>query len=99
MGEVRNATTKHVLAVHHYRGYAQVKLWVAGRVVTGWIHRLVCEAFSGPPPAQMDAGHGNHMRSDNKPGNLRWVTRLENEAEKIAAGRAWFQRGQHAHSV
>jgi hypothetical protein len=36
----------------------------------------------------MDAAHRNGDRQDNRPENLRWATRAENEYDKRALGRA-----------
>jgi hypothetical protein len=47
------------------------------------VARLVCEAFNGPPPAPaMDCDHINRKRADNRPENLRWLTRAENLANR-----------------
>ena len=43
------------------------------------IHRLVCEAFNGPPPSDKHvANHKNKNRKNNKAANLEWVTQKEN---------------------
>ena len=47
------------------------------------IARLVCEAFNGPAPDGMDVDHINRIRSDNRPCNLRWVTRAENLINRV----------------
>lgn len=53
----------------------------------GWtIHRLVLTAFVGPMPSNIDGCHNNGIRTDNRLENLRWATRAENEADKIAHG-------------
>lgn len=47
------------------------------------LHRLVCEAFHGPPPfpgAQCD--HINRDSVDNRPANLRWVDIKTNHANR-----------------
>lgn len=51
------------------------------------VHRLVCEAFHGPPPSKFHQGaHLNGIRSDNRPENLAWKTPLENAADTIRHG-------------
>lgn len=51
------------------------------------VHRAVCSAFHGPPPAPgYHACHKNGSRTDNRPENLMWATRKENESHKIAHG-------------
>lgn len=43
------------------------------------IHRIVATAFLGDPPSKSHVvDHINTNRQDNRPLNLRWVTRLEN---------------------
>ena len=48
--------------------------------------RAVCEAFHGPSLGR-DCDHINRIRTDNRPSNLRWVSRKENlENRKCAFG-------------
>lgn len=64
------------------------KKWTFGRqnLTTGYhllagvpIHRIVCTAFNGPPPTdQHVVDHIDTNRANNRPENLRWLTRLEN---------------------
>ena len=54
------------------------------------VHRAVCMAFHGQPPPMSDARHLNGDRSDNRPLNLRWGSRRDNEADKAAHGRNVF---------
>lgn len=43
------------------------------------VHRIVCEAFHGEPPtAQHIVDHIDTNRQNNRPENLRWITKLEN---------------------
>ena len=43
------------------------------------IHRLICEAFHGPPPDEKNIVlHLNEDATDNRPENLRWGTQKEN---------------------
>ncbi|WP_170297737.1 HNH endonuclease signature motif containing protein [Paracoccus litorisediminis] len=43
------------------------------------VHRIVCTAFQGDPPSdQHVVDHIDTNRANNRPENLRWVTRLEN---------------------
>ncbi|MDF2372515.1 MAG: HNH endonuclease signature motif containing protein [Rhizobiaceae bacterium] len=43
------------------------------------VHRVVCSAFHGTPPSnQHVVDHIDTNRANNRPENLRWVTRLEN---------------------
>ncbi len=43
------------------------------------VHQLICLAFHGLPPSpRHEVDHINNVRDDNRPENLRWVTRREN---------------------
>lgn len=43
------------------------------------VHRIVCTAFNGEAPSpQHVVDHINTNRQDNRPENLRWLTKLEN---------------------
>jgi HNH endonuclease len=44
------------------------------------VHRLVCEAFNGPPPENAVCMHLDENALNNKPENLRWGTQKENLA-------------------
>ncbi len=56
-------------------GYCRVK--VKGK--SYGVHRLVCEAFWGPPPAPgLQADHKDGTKSNNHFENLEWVTGAEN---------------------
>ena len=52
------------------------------------IHRLVAQAFLGPPPHH-DAHvlHGDGSRTNNYVGNLRWGTPADNHADTLRHGR------------
>lgn len=48
------------------------------------VHRLIAEAFIGPPPTtQHEVNHKNGVRCDNRVENLEWVTRRENARHAI----------------
>jgi hypothetical protein len=76
---------------HPTRGHLKVKLYREGctRGVDHFVHRLICLAWHGEPCEGADlALHGpNHDPTDNRPENLRWGSRGENERD-----RRWFAR-------
>lgn len=60
-------------------GYEDVCLMKDGVRYRRLVHRLVCEAFHGPPPTPgHQAAHGDGTRRNNRADNLRWATRSEN---------------------
>jgi hypothetical protein len=68
------------------------------RRIPRYVHRLVLEAFVGPPPFPgADGAHQNEKRSDNRLTNLSWETKRKNGGplsavdvanirERVAAG-------------
>lgn len=60
------------------------------------VNRLVCEAFHGRPPTRMhQAAHRNGVRTDNRPGNLAWLTRRQNYQDQVRHGTD--KRGERHH--
>lgn len=59
-------------------GYLYVNLYRSGKVRRQAVHRLVAEAFFGPPPEDQEVNHKNGNPSDNRIKNLEWVTHSEN---------------------
>lgn len=78
-----------ILTGWFHQGYPMVALTEGDRTRRTYTHRLVCEAFNGPPPSEKhEVAH-----NDGEPGNihyrnLRWATHAENEADKIEHGTA-----------
>lgn len=66
------------------RGYLRVTLYADdGQMVTRQVHREVCVAFNGGPPAPgLYACHRDGNRIHNLPGNLYWGTPVENAADR-----------------
>lgn len=81
-GRVRNRATGHILSPDLVKGYRRVTMYSGGRVrVT--VHRLVCEAWHGPPPPGALACHRNDEPLDNRPENLHWGTPKSNVREAV----------------
>lgn len=69
-------------------GYANVRLNRDNKQAWKKVHRLVCEAWQGPPSAPgYHAAHLDGDKSNNRPENLAWATAAENSAHKKQQGR------------
>lgn len=67
--------------------YSQVTLYRHGEKHLRHVHRLVCQAFHGDQPSpDHEVAHGDGDPHNNAAKNLRWATRHENEADKVAHG-------------
>lgn len=68
-------------------GYFQVSLWVNGKGKTHFVHQLVAMAFHGTRPSpRHHAAHRDGNKKNNTPANVQWITKEENEADKILHG-------------
>ena len=67
-------------------GYLQVSLHENTVRETFTVHRLVLEAFAGPPGPAQECRHINGDRKDNRLSNLAWATHAENEKDKVLHG-------------
>ena len=77
------------------RGYRTVCLHRSdGTKATRKIHGLVLSSFRGPRPPRHEASHLDGDKTNNTLRNLRWETRKENHARKVAHGTA--QRGERS---
>lgn len=70
-------------------GYVCVHLYSGGRQTRAvkTIHQLVAQAFVLNPHNCREVNHKNFIKHDNRIENLEWVTRKENVAHALAAGR------------
>lgn len=61
------------------RGYCVLHLQKSGWTHTVSAHRIVCEFFHGPPPANRPfACHRNDVGDDNRAVNLYWANQTQN---------------------
>lgn len=67
-------------------GHLQVRLYLGGVATGFYVHRLVLLAFIGPCPPEMECCHEDGNGCNNKLGNLRWGTKLENHADRRRHG-------------
>lgn len=68
-------------------GYPLIVLHLDGKPKTWLVHRLVCRAFHGEQPSDAhEVGHRDGVRSNVREDNLRWVTKKENQGDRIGHG-------------
>jgi len=67
-------------------GRLQVVLCREGSTKRAQVHTLVLEAFVGPKPEGMECLHDDNDYTNNRPGNLKWGTHLENMRDKQRHG-------------
>jgi hypothetical protein len=63
-------------------GYKMVTIWNNAKPRTVKVSLLVCEVFHGPKPGVgYQAAHWDGDKSNNRPSNVRWATRAENDED------------------
>ncbi len=67
-------------------GYLQVRLHTPSGRINVRVHRLVMLAFVGPCPDGYEVCHSDGIRTNNKPGNLRYGTGKDNAADRNMHG-------------
>jgi len=63
-------------------GYKSIQLKVDGKIHNFRVHRLITMAFHPNPSNLPEVDHINRNKEDNRPCNLRWCTRKENNNNK-----------------
>lgn len=67
------------------KGYRVVTLCEGGRQHKRYVHRLIAEAFHGPPLG-LNVNHKDGDKTNNRVENLEWVTARENNQHAINTG-------------
>jgi hypothetical protein len=91
LGRVKSAEGKLLSLTPMKAGYVSVMLRLGVNTKTSkLVHRLVVEAFDGPPPSSehTDVRHLNARETDNRLCNLCWGTRSENMRDVFQHKRA-----------
>jgi hypothetical protein len=91
LGRVRSRRRKHPKILKPdvmKRNYLRVTMAAPdGSLHRRMVHRLVLEAFKGPPPPDKPlALHGKQGTLVNTPENLRWGTQVENGYDRVRDG-------------
>lgn len=77
------------------KGYLRTQLSRSGKYKGVAVHRLVLEAFVGPPPEGQEALHGPAGVANNQLSNLRWGTHSENTYDSVNDGTHPWARRTH----
>ena len=86
-GRGGGARIGRVLTPHVARGgYFAIQLWRDGRPETRLVHRIVATSFLGPLPDGKEVNHRDGDKRNNRPPNLEYVTRSENNAHAYRIG-------------
>jgi len=81
-------------------GYLTVLLCVAGVSTTHPVHRLVCRAFHGAPPAGREVvSHADDQPANNCAANISWTSHAGNSREMVARGRSVQGERHHASKI
>lgn len=89
-GQIRHVANQkpRKFMVHGHSDYLLCGVRIDGKSRSLSVHRLVCEAFHGACPDGHECGHKNGTRQDNRQENLSWITRKENQHDRIRHGTA-----------
>lgn len=84
---LRNTGKESIVQPFYTCGYKRVKLWDGEKDCKKLVHILVAQAFveiperlKGIPMSKLDVHHINFSRTDNRPENLCWLTKVEHMA-------------------
>jgi len=93
----RSLSEKIMKPGKHSFGYSQFTLTKGGETENVLLHRLVLEAFDGPPPSPgLLALHGDGDPSNNRRNNLRWGTHKDNVEDSILHGTIYSGAKHHS---
>jgi hypothetical protein len=81
LGNVRNVKSGKVLKPQNNKGYFRVGLYHEGQQYLFSVHRLVLQTFI-PNDEKLECDHINHIITDNRLENLRWITSSQQQRHK-----------------
>lgn len=99
LGRIRRIATGRILRPSaNNKGYPQVSLSKGGVATSVKVAVAVLRAFCGPAPfVGADAAHNDGHPANSHLANLRWATKLENQADVDRHGRRC--RGENVHGA
>ena len=100
-----------VKVMKNLNGYLNVHRMINKKLHTFLVHRIIATAFIPNPENKPEIDHINRIVTDNRPSNLRWVTRQENvdnrdtvrtsddpiEMERIEKSRSYAREFRRTH--
>lgn len=104
-GKIRNKKSKNSVRTRVVKrfGYVLVNLQVGARgkrkQKTFRVHRLVAKAFIPNPDNLPQVDHINGVKTDNRVGNLEWVTGAENTKRAYKKGLAKVSSDEHLQAM
>jgi hypothetical protein len=86
-GKTQTVRERIMAPVKKKSGHLSVMLYNGGRRQRMHVHRMVALAFIGRQPSELhEVAHNDGRPANNCATNLRWATRADNHADKIAHG-------------
>lgn len=79
-------------------GYLSVKLSVAGKVKTFFVHRLVAFSFLGREVEGLQVNHIDGNKRNNNSNNLEWCTSQQNIKHAFRKGLSKGRKGERHHN-
>lgn len=67
-------------------GYLFVRPNINGKTTTVYLHQVVATVFIGPCPKGLEVNHKDLVKTNNTPGNLEYMTHVENIRHAIKHG-------------
>lgn len=86
--QVRRKKDRLAVRLCFFDGKNQIKMYD--------VAPLICEAFYGPKPQNMECSHLDGNSLNNQKSNLKWETRTENNRRKVLHGTSLSERSPNA---
>lgn len=93
-GRTQTRHSRLLKSVPDPKGYLRVNLFQNNIGATRYVHRMMLEAFVGPPKG-LHIRHLNGNQTDNRLENLRYGTPSENQFDRVRHGRHYNAEKTH----